>query len=67
MESEKPCLSLKEREEFTATPQITKTEEDPHLGIKLQITWIPKISGMPEVQGLKLLTVVRRSARSEHD
>lgn len=50
MEPEKSCLSLKEREEFTATPQITKTEEDPHLGIKLQITWIPKISGMPEVQ-----------------
>ncbi|XP_058390609.1 cytoskeleton-associated protein 2-like isoform X2 [Diceros bicornis minor] len=65
MESEKSCLSPKERGKVTATPQITKTEQDNHPGIKLQIASIPRIHGMPEVQDMKLITPVRRSARIE--
>uniref|UniRef100_A0A452TT62 Cytoskeleton associated protein 2 like n=1 Tax=Ursus maritimus TaxID=29073 RepID=A0A452TT62_URSMA len=64
-ESEKSCLSLKERDQVTATPHITKAEEDNHPGIKLQIAPIPRVSGMPEVQDMKLITPVRRSARIE--
>lgn len=41
-ESEKSCLSLKERDQVTATPHITKAEEDNHPGIKLQIAPIPR-------------------------
>ncbi|XP_036894600.1 cytoskeleton-associated protein 2-like [Sturnira hondurensis] len=61
----KSCLSPKNREQFPATPQITKAEEDNHPGIKLQVAPIPRISGMPEVQDMKLITPVRRSARIE--
>ncbi|XP_006744811.1 cytoskeleton-associated protein 2-like [Leptonychotes weddellii] len=64
-ESEKSCLSLKEGDQVIATPQITKAEQDNHPGIKLQIAPIPRISGMPEVQDMKLITPVRRSARIE--
>ncbi|KAF0876587.1 CKP2L protein, partial [Crocuta crocuta] len=64
-ESETSYLSLKEREQITATPQITKTEQDNHPGIKLQVAPIPRISGMAEVQDMKLITPVRRSARIE--
>ncbi|XP_027478202.1 cytoskeleton-associated protein 2-like isoform X1 [Zalophus californianus] len=64
-ESEKSCLSLKEGEQVITTPQITKAEQDNHPGIKLQIAPIPRISGMPEVQDMKLITPVRRSARIE--
>ncbi|XP_022376168.1 cytoskeleton-associated protein 2-like [Enhydra lutris kenyoni] len=62
-ESEKSYL--KEGEQVTATPQITKAEQDNHPGIKLQIAPIPRISGLPEVQDVKLITPVRRSARIE--
>ncbi|ELW51473.1 Cytoskeleton-associated protein 2-like protein [Tupaia chinensis] len=65
MESEKPCLSPKEREQVVAVPQITKAEPQNHPGIKLQIASIPSLSGMPEVQDMKLITPVRRSARIE--
>ncbi|XP_004686046.1 PREDICTED: cytoskeleton-associated protein 2-like [Condylura cristata] len=65
MEPGKCCLPQKEREEFTATPQITKGEQDNHAGIKLQVAQIPRINGMPEVQDMKLITPVRRSARIE--
>ncbi|XP_024414316.2 cytoskeleton-associated protein 2-like isoform X2 [Desmodus rotundus] len=61
----KSCLSPKNREQFPATPQITKAEEDNHPGIKLQVAPIPRISGMPEVRDMKLITPVRRSARIE--
>ncbi|KAL2774200.1 cytoskeleton-associated protein 2-like isoform 2, partial [Daubentonia madagascariensis] len=65
MESVKSCLSPKEKEQVTATPQITKAEKENHPGIKLQIAPIPRINGMPEVQDMKLITPVRRSARIE--
>ncbi|EPY82041.1 cytoskeleton associated protein 2-like protein [Camelus ferus] len=65
MESGKSCLSPKKREQVTATPQITKTEQNNHYGIKLQIAPIPRVSGMPEVQDMKLITPVRRSTRIE--
>ncbi|XP_057598450.1 cytoskeleton-associated protein 2-like isoform X2 [Hippopotamus amphibius kiboko] len=65
MESETSCLSPKEREQVTATPQITKLEQDNHPGIKLQIAPIPRVNGMPEVHDMKLITPVRRSARIE--
>ncbi|KAM9211779.1 cytoskeleton-associated protein 2-like [Dugong dugon] len=65
MESEKSCLSPKEREQVTATPQVTKAGQDNHPGIKLQIAPIPRLIGMPEVQDMKLITPVRRSARIE--
>ncbi|XP_008577547.1 PREDICTED: cytoskeleton-associated protein 2-like [Galeopterus variegatus] len=65
MESGKSCLSLKEREQVTATPQITRAEQDNHLGIKLQITPIPRIQRMPGVPDMKLITPVRRSSRIE--
>ncbi|XP_053520487.1 cytoskeleton-associated protein 2-like isoform X2 [Artibeus jamaicensis] len=61
----KSCLSPKHREQFPATPQITETGEGDHPGIKLQVAPIPRISGMPEVQDVKLITPVRRSARIE--
>ncbi|XP_045683907.1 cytoskeleton-associated protein 2-like [Phyllostomus hastatus] len=61
----KSCLSPKNGEQFPATPQITKAEEDNHPGIKLQVAPIPRISGMPEVQDMKLITPVRRSVRIE--
>lgn len=41
-ESEMSCLSLNEREQVTATPQITKAEQDNHPSIKLQIAPIPR-------------------------
>ncbi|XP_043773799.1 cytoskeleton-associated protein 2-like isoform X2 [Cervus elaphus] len=59
------CLSPKEIEQMSVTPQITKSEQDGHPGIKLQIAPIPRINGMPEVQDMKLITPVRRSARIE--
>ncbi|XP_065747507.1 cytoskeleton-associated protein 2-like [Phocoena phocoena] len=65
MESGTSCLSPKEREQVSATPQITKSGQDNHPGIKLQIAPIPRINGMPEVQDMKLITPVRRSARIE--
>ncbi|XP_053445806.1 cytoskeleton-associated protein 2-like [Nycticebus coucang] len=64
-ESIKSCLSPKKKEQVAATPQITKAEQDNHPGIKLQIASIPRINGMPEVQDMKLITPVRRSARIE--
>ncbi|XP_065785254.1 cytoskeleton-associated protein 2-like isoform X2 [Muntiacus reevesi] len=64
-ESGASCLSPKEIEQMSVTPQITKSEQDGHPGIKLQIAPIPRISGMPEVQDMKLITPVRRSARIE--
>uniref|UniRef100_A0A8C5XNK5 Cytoskeleton associated protein 2 like n=3 Tax=Microcebus murinus TaxID=30608 RepID=A0A8C5XNK5_MICMU len=42
MESVKPCVSPQEKEQVTATPQITKAEQDNHPGIKLQIASIPR-------------------------
>uniref|UniRef100_A0A4W2CGD4 Cytoskeleton associated protein 2 like n=1 Tax=Bos indicus x Bos taurus TaxID=30522 RepID=A0A4W2CGD4_BOBOX len=65
MESGASCLSPKESEQMSVTPQITKSEQDGHPGIKLQIAPIPRINGMPEVQDMKLITPVRRSARIE--
>ncbi|MXQ82579.1 hypothetical protein E5288_WYG009727 [Bos mutus] len=64
-ESGASCLSPKESEQMSVTPQITKSEQDGHPGIKLQIAPIPRINGMPEVQDMKLITPVRRSARIE--
>lgn len=61
----KSCVSAKEREQVPATPQITEAERDRHPGIKLQVASIPRISGMPEVQDMKLITPVRRSTRIE--
>ncbi|XP_054431508.1 cytoskeleton-associated protein 2-like [Pteronotus mesoamericanus] len=61
----KSCLSPRNREQFPATPHITKAEQDHHPGIKLQVAPIPRISGMAEVQDMKLITPVRRSARIE--
>ncbi|XP_008158472.2 cytoskeleton-associated protein 2-like [Eptesicus fuscus] len=61
----KSCLSAKEREQVPSTPQITEAEQDRHPGIKLQVAPIPRISGMPEVQDMKLITPVRRSTRIE--
>ncbi|XP_006876503.1 PREDICTED: cytoskeleton-associated protein 2-like [Chrysochloris asiatica] len=65
MECEKSCLSPTEKEQVTATPQVAKAGEPNHPGIKLQIAPIPKLVGMPEVQDMKLITPVRRSARIE--
>ncbi|XP_008055298.1 cytoskeleton-associated protein 2-like [Carlito syrichta] len=65
VESIKSCLSPKAKEQVTATPQITKADQDNHTGIKLQIAPIPRINGMPEVPDMKLITPVRRSARIE--
>ncbi|XP_036118842.1 cytoskeleton-associated protein 2-like [Molossus molossus] len=59
------CLSPKEKDQVPATPQVTKSEQDNHPGIKLQVAPIPRVSGMPEVQSMKLITPVRRSARIE--
>ncbi|XP_020741690.2 cytoskeleton-associated protein 2-like isoform X2 [Odocoileus virginianus] len=64
-ESGASCLYPKESEQMSVTPQITKSEQDGHPGIKLQIAPIPRINGMPEVQDMKLITPVRRSARIE--
>ncbi|XP_038186994.1 cytoskeleton-associated protein 2-like [Arvicola amphibius] len=58
------CLSLTEEEQVTAAPPITAAEWD-NPGIKLQIAAVPKICGMPEMQDMKLITPVRRSARIE--
>ncbi|KAM5227574.1 cytoskeleton-associated protein 2-like [Ctenodactylus gundi] len=65
IESREPCLPPKEREQVTATPQITKAGQDNHPGIKLQIASIPRINGMPVVPDMKLVTPVRRSVRIE--
>ncbi|XP_007957591.1 cytoskeleton-associated protein 2-like [Orycteropus afer afer] len=65
MESEKSCLSPGEREQVIATPQVINAGQDNHPGIKLQIAPIPRLIGMPEVQDMKLITPVRRSARIE--
>ncbi|KAM6179266.1 cytoskeleton-associated protein 2-like [Erethizon dorsatum] len=65
MESEESCLPPEERGQVPATPQITKAGQGNHPGIKLQVSSIPRISGMPEVQDMKLITPVRRSARIE--
>ncbi|XP_076989809.1 cytoskeleton-associated protein 2-like isoform X2 [Tamandua tetradactyla] len=65
MESGKSCLSPKEREQVTATPLITKAEQNRHPGIKLQVAPIPRVAGLPEVPDMKLITPVRRSARIE--
>ncbi|XP_066233823.1 cytoskeleton-associated protein 2-like isoform X1 [Saccopteryx leptura] len=58
-------LSPKKREQVPVTPQIIKAEQDIHPGIKLQVAPIPRICGMSEVQDMKLITPVRRSARIE--
>nr|XP_048315612.1 cytoskeleton-associated protein 2-like [Myodes glareolus] len=58
------CLSLTEGEQVTTAPPITAAEWD-NPGIKLQIAPVPKICGMPEMQDMKLITPVRRSARIE--
>ncbi|XP_049990232.1 cytoskeleton-associated protein 2-like [Alexandromys fortis] len=58
------CLSLTEGEQVTTAPPITAAEWD-NPGIKLQIAAVPKICGMPEMQDMKLITPVRRSARIE--
>lgn len=63
-ESEQPCPSLTEMEPIAAAPQIPVSEWD-NPGIKLQVAPIPRICGMPEVQDMKLITPVRRSARIE--
>lgn len=65
MESRKSDLCPEERVEVTATPTVTKAELDSHAGIKLQVAPIPRVNGMPEVQDMKLITPVRRSARIE--
>ncbi|XP_048208324.1 cytoskeleton-associated protein 2-like isoform X2 [Perognathus longimembris pacificus] len=54
-----------EEEKQLATPHVTKTEQDSLAGIKLQIAPLPRLNGMPEVQDMKLVTPVRRSARIE--
>nr|AAH32969.1 Ckap2l protein [Mus musculus] len=51
-------------EPIAAAPQIPVSEWD-NPGIKLQVAPIPRICGMPEVQDMKLITPVRRSARIE--
>ncbi|XP_054979367.1 cytoskeleton-associated protein 2-like [Sorex araneus] len=65
VECGRSCLSPKRREEVIATPQIRKAEPNGHTGIKLQVAPVPRINGMPEVQDMKLITPVRRSARIE--
>ncbi|XP_040849484.1 cytoskeleton-associated protein 2-like [Ochotona curzoniae] len=67
VESGQACLSPspKEREQLAATPHISIAEQDSHSGIKLQVAPIPRVSGMVEVQNMKLITPVRRSARIE--
>ncbi|XP_032956863.1 cytoskeleton-associated protein 2-like [Rhinolophus ferrumequinum] len=65
MEPGKSCLSPKGREQAPATPQKPKAEQGGHSGIKLQVAPLPRVSGMAEVQDLKLVTPVRRSARIE--
>ncbi|KAM4867097.1 cytoskeleton-associated protein 2-like [Thomomys bottae] len=64
-ESGQACLPPKEKQQVPATPHVTKTEQDNLPGIKLQVASIPRINGMPEVQDMKLITPVRRSARIE--
>ncbi|EDL80159.1 rCG26481 [Rattus norvegicus] len=63
-DSEQPCPPLIERERAPAAPRIPMVEWD-NPGIKLQVAPIPRICGMPEVQDMKLITPVRRSARIE--
>ncbi|XP_073906371.1 cytoskeleton-associated protein 2-like [Castor canadensis] len=65
MECGQAYLPREERAQVTATPQVTKAEQDNHPGIKLQIASIPRMNGMPEVQDMKLITPVRRSTRIE--
>uniref|UniRef100_A0A8B7VVP1 Cytoskeleton-associated protein 2-like n=1 Tax=Castor canadensis TaxID=51338 RepID=A0A8B7VVP1_CASCN len=65
MECGQAYLPQEERAQVTATPQVTKAEQDNHPGIKLQIASIPRMNGMPEVQDMKLITPVRRSTRIE--
>ncbi|KFO26706.1 Cytoskeleton-associated protein 2-like, partial [Fukomys damarensis] len=65
VESGESCLPPNERDQVPATPQITKAGQDNHPGIKLQISSMPRKSGKPEVQDMKLITPVRRSARIE--
>ncbi|XP_034349774.1 cytoskeleton-associated protein 2-like isoform X1 [Arvicanthis niloticus] len=63
-DSEQPCPSLTEREWAAGAPRIPVAEWN-NPGIKLQVAPIPRICGMPEVQDMKLITPVRRSARIE--
>ncbi|XP_059117386.1 cytoskeleton-associated protein 2-like [Peromyscus eremicus] len=63
-ESGQSCPSLTEGEQVTAAPLITTAEWD-NPRIKLQIAPLPRICGVPEVQDMKLITPVRRSARIE--
>lgn len=63
-ESGQSCPSPAEGEQVTAAPPITTAEWD-NPGIKLQIAPLPRICGVPEVQDMKLITPVRRSARIE--
>ncbi|XP_069869353.1 cytoskeleton-associated protein 2-like isoform X1 [Dipodomys merriami] len=64
-ESGQACLPPEEKQLVRATTQVTNTEQDNLPGIKLQIASLPRINGMPEVQDMKLITPVRRSARIE--
>nr|XP_027807870.1 cytoskeleton-associated protein 2-like [Marmota flaviventris] len=64
MDPGQPCPA-EERDQATAAPPIPQAEQHGHTGIKLQIAPIPRINGMPEVQDMKLITPVRRSARIE--
>uniref|UniRef100_A0A8D2AX25 Cytoskeleton associated protein 2 like n=1 Tax=Sciurus vulgaris TaxID=55149 RepID=A0A8D2AX25_SCIVU len=59
------CPPAEERDQATATPPKAKAEQHSHAGIKLQVAPVPRINGMPEVQDMKLITPVRRSARIE--
>ncbi|XP_058523620.1 cytoskeleton-associated protein 2-like [Ochotona princeps] len=65
VESGQACLPPKEKEQLAATPHVSMAEQDSHPGIKLQVAPIPRISGVAEVQDMKLITPVRRSARIE--
>ncbi|XP_039728554.1 cytoskeleton-associated protein 2-like isoform X1 [Pteropus medius] len=65
VECGKSCLSPKEMGQVPATPHMTKVGQDSLPGIKLQVAPLPRTSGRPEGQGLKLITPVRRSARIE--
>jgi hypothetical protein len=42
MECGQAYLPQEERAQVTATPQVTKAEQDNHPGIKLQIASIPR-------------------------
>lgn len=65
MESGKSCLPPEEKGQLPAMPQITKARQDNHPGIKLQISSIPRIIRMPEVQDMELIVSIQCSTRTE--